>query len=227
MKGEAVPPSHMALAHNLPKNTAALPKSEHIFPIFDTLLQRSEREAFLGQKSKVVWLTGLSGAGKSTIARLAERMLFQKGVFCQVLDGDNIRSGINSNLGFSNADRIENIRRIAEVARLFLDCGVVTLCSFISPTKDMRQMARQIVGESDFIEVYVKAPLDICEQRDVKGLYTKARRGEIERFTGVSAPYEEPERPALVLETTTESPANSATRLVDFLMPIVKPAVKG
>ncbi len=222
MKGEAVPDEMRPTAAPVP-TVLSMAKEKHLHPIHHLLLSRSEREAFLGQRSRVVWLTGLSGSGKSTIAHLAERMLFQNGVFCQVLDGDNIRTGINANLGFSQADRTENIRRIAEVAKLYLHSGVVAICSFISPTREMRNMARQIIGEEDFIEVYVKAPLELCERRDVKGLYAKARRGEIEAFTGISSPYEEPDRPALVLYTDRESPETSAEKLLAFLLPIVKP----
>ncbi|MEM6380382.1 MAG: adenylyl-sulfate kinase, partial [Bacteroidota bacterium] len=153
--------------------------AENIHPIFDQLLQRNDREQRLQQKSKVLWLTGLSGSGKSTIARQLEQALFQKGFFPQVLDGDNIRSGINNNLGFQEVDRIENIRRISEVSKLYLHSGVICINSFISPTKAIRAMAKEIIGPDDFIEIYINAPLEVCEQRDVKGLYKKARKGEI------------------------------------------------
>ena len=175
--------------------------AENIHPIFDRLLTRTEREQRIGQRSKVVWLTGLSGSGKSTIAQHLEQLLFREGYFAQVLDGDNIRSGINNNLGFSVEDRAENIRRIAEVAKLYLHSGIITLASFISPTKAIREMAKNIVGPEDFIEIYVNAPLEVCEQRDVKGLYVKARKGEIKGFTGIDSPYEAPEAPALEVRT--------------------------
>ena len=152
---------------------------DNIHPIFDRLLNRSEREQRLQQRAKVCWFTGLSGSGKSTIAQGVERQLFAEGYFPQVLDGDNIRVGINNNLGFSLADRQENIRRIAEVAKLYLNSGVVVLCSFISPTQAIRNMAREIIGAEDFLEIFVDTPLEICEARDVKGLYAKARKGEI------------------------------------------------
>ena len=152
--------------------------TENIHPIFDRLLQRSDREQRLGQRGKVLWLTGLSGSGKSTIAQHLERKLHNEGFFAQVLDGDNIRSGINSNLSFSPEDRAENIRRIAEIAKLYLQSGVITINSFISPTKAIRAKAEAIVGATDFIEIFINTPLEICEARDVKGLYKKARKGK-------------------------------------------------
>lgn len=173
----------------------------NIHPIFDRLLQRSDREKRLGQCSKVLWLTGLSGSGKSTIAQHLERKLYNEGFFAQVLDGDNIRSGINNNLSFSPEDRKENIRRISEIAKLYLNSGVITLNSFISPTIEIRQMAKDIVGEKDFIEVFINTPIEICEARDVKGLYKKARKGEIKGFTGIDAPYEAPENPDIEVKT--------------------------
>ena len=157
---------------------------KNIHPIFDQLLSREQREARLGQKSRALWLTGLSGSGKSTIARHLEKRLFTAGFFPQVLDGDNIRSGMNSNLGFSLEDRQENIRRIAELAKLYLHSGIITINSFISPTRKIRQMAQEIIGTTDFIEIFINAPLEVCEQRDVKGLYQKARRGENQRLYG-------------------------------------------
>lgn len=158
--------------------------AENIHPIFDRLLTRQEREKRLRQHSKVIWLTGLSGSGKSTIAQRLEQLLFSEGYFAQVLDGDNIRMGISNNLGFSVEDREENIRRIAEVAKLYLHSGILTLASFISPTRAIRDMARKIIGPEDFVEIYINAPLEVCEQRDVKGLYAKARRGEIKGLPG-------------------------------------------
>lgn len=175
--------------------------ANHIHPIFDRLLQRSDREQLLGQRAKVLWLTGLSGSGKSTIARELERALHHQGKLAQVLDGDNIRSGINSDLSFSLEDRQENIRRIAEIAKLYLNTGIITICSFISPTIEIRNMVQKIVGDADFIEVYINAPIEICEQRDVKGLYQKARAGEIKGFTGIDSPYEAPRHPAIEVRT--------------------------
>jgi adenylylsulfate kinase len=175
--------------------------AEHIHPIFEHLIQRAERERRLGQKARVLWLTGLSGSGKSTIARHLERLLFTEGFFPQVLDGDNIRSGINNNLGFSPEERRENIRRIAEVAHLYLHSGIICINSFISPTREMRALARDIIGADDFLEIYINAPLEVCEERDVKGLYAKARQGIIKGFTGIDAPYEAPENPFLEIKT--------------------------
>ena len=166
--------------------------AEHIHPVFHRMVSRTEREAFLKQQGRVLWFTGLSGSGKSTIAIALERALFERAQFAQILDGDNIRSGINANLGFSLEDRRENIRRIAEVAKLYKESGIITLCSFISPTLKMRAMARDIIGASDFSEVFIDTPLEICERRDVKGLYEKARAGEIKGFTGIDSPYEPP-----------------------------------
>lgn len=194
----------------------------NIHPVFDKLLTREEREAFLKQKSKVIWMTGLSGSGKSTIAVQLEQKLLENGHFAQVLDGDNIRSGINNNLGFSLEDRTENIRRIAEVAKLYLNSGIVTICTFISPTRQIREFAKQIIGEVDFIEIYVSAPLAVCEARDVKGLYQKARAGQIKDFTGIDSPYEPPVRPALTLDTDKEDLETSTNRALDFLLPLLK-----
>lgn len=175
--------------------------ANNIYPIFNRLLQRSDREQRLEQRSKVLWLTGLSGSGKSTIAQHLERKLHNEGFFAQVLDGDNIRSGISNNLGFSLKDRQENVRRIAEVARLYLSSGIITLSSFISPTRAIRQMAKDIIGKEDFVEIYINAPLEVCEQRDVKGLYAKARSGIIKDFTGIDAPYEAPENSPIEIRT--------------------------
>lgn len=174
----------------------------NIYPVFDKMLGRSDRESLLKQHGIVLWFTGLSGSGKSTLAIALERELFKSGFICRLLDGDNIRTGINNNLGFSEADRIENIRRIAEVAKLFADSGIVTLASFISPTREIRKMAEKIIGKDDFMEIYVSTPLEVCESRDVKGLYKKARRGEIKDFTGISAPFEAPDSPAISIDTS-------------------------
>ncbi len=194
----------------------------HIHPTFDQMLSRDERQQFLRQKSKVIWLTGLSGSGKSTIGHALERKLMENGYFAQMLDGDNIRSGINSNLGFSLEDRQENIRRIAEVAKLYCHSGVVTICTFISPTREIRQYAKDIIGAEDFIEVYVNAPLEVCEERDVKGLYQKARKGEIKEFTGIDSPYEAPEHPALELNTAEEPLETSVEKLFNYLQPHIR-----
>ncbi len=195
---------------------------EHIHPIFDRILQRADKEALLGQQAKVIWLTGLSGSGKSTIAQHAEKIFHQKGLLTMLLDGDNIRTGINNNLTFSDTDRIENIRRIAEVSKLFLNCGIITLNSFVSPTNEIRKMAREIIGEDDFMEIYVNAPLEVCEARDVKGLYAKARKGLIPDFTGITAPFEAPENPALEIRTDQMEVNESVQMLMDFILPIVE-----
>ncbi len=175
--------------------------ADNIFPHFDQMISREFRENKLGQRSKVIWLTGLSGSGKSTIGLALEKRLFQENFVAQLLDGDNIRSGINKNLGFSEEDRKENIRRIAEIAKLYLSSGIITINSFISPTAETRNIAKEIVGDADFLEIYINAPMATCEARDVKGLYKKARAGEIQGFTGVNQVYEEPENPALELRT--------------------------
>jgi adenylylsulfate kinase len=189
--------------------------SENIHPVFDQLLQRADREKLLGQKAKVIWLTGLSGSGKSTLAIGLERELHRAGKLAYVLDGDNVRTGINSNVGFSEDDRKENIRRIAEVAKLFLEAGVITICSFVSPTNELRALAKQIIGAQDFLEVYVNASLENCEKRDVKGLYAKARSGEIKDFTGIHQVFEAPEQPWLEIQTDAQSPAESLALLTD------------
>ncbi len=189
----------------------------HIFPIHDRLLQRSAKEGLLGQKGICLWLTGLSGSGKSTVAQHLEAELFALGHLTQVLDGDNIRAGLNNNLTFSESDRVENIRRVAEVAKLFVHCGAITIVTFISPTAESRAMAKRIVGADDFVEVFVNAPLETCEQRDVKGLYAKARRGEIPEFTGVSAPYESPADPDVEVRTDLLEVGECVSRIVDHL----------
>jgi adenylylsulfate kinase len=164
-------------------------------------------------------MTGLSGSGKSTIAIALERELHQRGRFCAVLDGDNVRTGINSNLGFSDADRMENIRRIAEVAKLFVQNGAVVICCFVSPTVAMREQAKAIIGEGDFIEAFIDTPIEVCEARDVKGLYAKARAGEVKDFTGISAPFESPLAPAIRVATAGRSEEASTAELLNFILP--------
>ena len=196
---------------------------KHIYPIFDRMLQRNDREKLLGQKGIMLWFTGLSGSGKSTLAIALERELYNSCILCRILDGDNIRTGINNNLGFTEADRVENIRRIAEVAKLFVDCGVVTIAAFISPTEQIRQMAADIIGKDDFFEIYVNTPLEVCEERDVKGLYKKARQGEIKNFTGISAPFEAPLNPAITIDTSACSLEESINLLKKIIIPQIKP----
>ena len=193
----------------------------NIYPIFDRMQTRADKEQLLGQRGIMIWFTGLSGSGKSTLAIALERELSQRGLLCRILDGDNIRSGINNNLGFSADDRRENIRRIAEVGKLFVDTGIITLAAFISPDNEMRGMASDIIGADSFLEVYVSTPLEECERRDVKGLYAKARRGEIKNFTGISAPFEAPMSPALDLDTSKLSLQESVERLLEMILPKV------
>lgn len=175
---------------------------KNIHPVFDKIVSREAKEERLKQKAKVIWFTGLSGSGKTTVSSALEKKLFEMGYFTQLLDGDNIRTGINNNLGFSQEDRLENIRRIAEVSKLIMNCGVIVLCAFISPTDKIRNMAKSIIGEDDFIEVFVDTPIEVCEQRDVKGLYEKARKGIIKDFTGISAPFDKPADANVVIDTS-------------------------
>lgn len=191
--------------------------AENIYPIYDRMMTRQDKEALLRQHGMLVWFTGLSGSGKSTVAMGVERELHSRGILCRILDGDNIRAGINNNLGFSADDRRENIRRIAEVGRLFVQTGIVTLACFVSPTEELRQMAAEIVGREDFLEVYVSTPLEECERRDVKGLYARARRGEVKDFTGVSAPFEAPREPALSIDTSRLSLEESVRTVVELI----------
>lgn len=192
-------------------------KQDNIYPIFDRMLTRSDKEKLLGQRGVMLWFTGLSGSGKSTVAIALERELQKRGLLCRILDGDNIRSGINSNLGFSAEDRRENIRRIAEIGKLFVDTGIITLAAFISPTNELRQMAEKIIGAADFKEIYVSTPLAVCEQRDVKELYARARKGDVKNFTGISAPFEVPQHPALTLDTSCLSIVESVNKLIELL----------
>lgn len=194
----------------------------NIFPIFDELLQKNDKENLLKQKAFTVWMTGLSGSGKSTVAKGLERQLHKQGFLTQILDGDNIRAGINKNLGFSEQDRAENIRRIAEVSKLFINCGVITLNCFVSPTKKMRQMAKEIIGTDNFIEVYINASISECEKRDTKGLYAKARSGEIKNFTGIDAPFEAPENPVIEINTAELSIDKSIQKVLDYILPKIE-----
>ena len=180
-------------------------------------VSREERERLLNQKGALIWTTGLSGSGKSTIAYTLEHALVQRGHLCYVLDGDNIRHGLNKNLGFSAEDREENIRRLGEVGKLFVDAGVITITAFISPYRADRNTARETIGGDSFFEVFCDAPLDVCEQRDPKGLYKNARAGEIKGFTGIDDPYEAPENPELVLDTSKTSPQEAAVILCEML----------
>jgi len=180
-------------------------------------VNRLRREAQNNHRSVAVWFTGFSGSGKSTIAHAVEESLFQKNCRTFVLDGDNVRHGLCDDLGFTVSDRSENIRRISQIVRLFVDAGLITLAAFISPMRKDRERARQLIGEKDFIEIYVRCPIEICESRDDKGLYRRARVGEIPEFTGISAPYEEPEAPALILDTGVNSIEQCADRVIQLL----------
>ena len=186
----------------------------NIHPVFDYMLSRAERERALGQRARVLWFTGLSGSGKTTIAVALERKLFDMGRFAQILDGDNIRSGINSNLGFSPADRMENIRRVAEISKLYLNSGIICINCFISPKSEMRELARNIIGREDFTEVFIDTPLDVCEKRDPKGLYLKARAGLIPHFTGIDDEYEPPLNPDIVVNANFLSVEEAVNKIL-------------
>ena len=190
---------------------------DNIYPIFDRMLSRHDKEQLLGQKGVMLWFTGLSGSGKSTVAIALERELQKRGLLCRILDGDNIRTGINANLGFSADDRRENIRRVAEVAKLFVDTGIITIAAFVSLTEDLRNLAQHIIGKDDFKEIFISTPIEECERRDVKGLYARARRGEVKNFTGISAPFEAPQHPALSLDTSKLSLEESVAQLLQLL----------
>ena len=195
---------------------------ENIYPIFAKMQSRSEKEQFLGQKEMTLWFTGLSGSGKSTVAIALERALASEGILCRIIDGDNVRSALNSDLGFSAEDRVENIRRIAEVCKLFTQTGIVTLATFISPTRELREMARSIIGSEDFMEIYVSTSLEECERRDVKGLYAKARKGEIKNFTGISAPFEAPLSPDASIDTGKLTLDESVSQIMQAAMPRIR-----
>ena len=195
---------------------------ENIFPVFEQLLKKSNKESLLSQKGKTIWMTGLSGSGKTTLATGLENTLHRKGFLTQVLDGDNIRTGINSNLGFSTEDREENIRRISEVSKLLVNCGIITINCFVSPLSSNRETARKIIGNENFVEIYINASLEECEKRDTKGLYKKARRGEIKDFTGVNAPFEPPLNPYLEVQTDQLSVEKSLQIILDCILPVIK-----
>ena len=196
--------------------------NDNVYPIFERMVGRAEREQQTGHRAAVVWFTGLSGSGKSTVAVQVERRLFERGYRVQLLDGDNIRSGLNQNLGFSPEDRRENTRRIAEVAKLFVQNGTIALCSFVSPTETIRSVARDVIGADDFHLIFVDTPLSVCEARDVKGLYAKARRGDIPNFTGISAPFEHPENSFLTIQTEGRTVSQSTDAVLASLLPQFK-----
>ncbi|WP_310993566.1 adenylyl-sulfate kinase [Aequorivita marina] len=193
----------------------------HIIP-HDHVITQDDRNKLHGHQSKVIWFTGLSGSGKSTLASRLEQLLMEQGMHTYILDGDNVRSGLNKDLGFTEEDRYENLRRIAEVAKLMTDSGLIVLSAFVSPLNKDREMVRDIIGNNNFVEIYIATSLEECERRDVKGLYKKARSGEISNFTGLSAPYEPPENPDLVIRTENQNVAESATQVLKFLLEVQK-----
>lgn len=195
--------------------------STNIHPTFDQLLDRNDKENLLKQKATCLWLTGLSGSGKTTIAKGLEKKLHNEGYMTQLLDGDNVRTGLCNNLSFSIEDRQENIRRIAELNKLFLDAGVITISCFVSPTIEIREMAKSIIG-LDFQEVFINTPLEVCESRDVKGLYAKARKGEIKNFTGIDSPFEAPLNPNIELKTENQSIESSVEDLYSQIIETIK-----
>jgi adenylylsulfate kinase len=196
--------------------------TDNIFPERDSFLGRPEKETLLKQHGLVIWFTGLSGSGKSTLAISVEKELYKKDILTQVLDGDKIRNGLNNNLGFTEIDRIENIRRIAEVSKLFCESGIVTISAFISPTQSIRNMAQSIIGNENFFEIYLSTPIEKCESRDTKGLYKKARAGIIIDFTGVSSTYEVPEDPKMVIDTSNLSIEECTKMIIDNIMPQIR-----
>jgi len=194
---------------------------DHIYPVFDKMLPREAKEELLGQRGAVIWMYGLSGSGKSTLANLLERRLHEQGKMVKVLDGDNVRSGLNSNLGFSDEDRLENIRRVAEVAKLFAESGIVTVTSFITPNNELRDLAREVIGDNDLLEVYVKASFETCAERDPKGLYAKVKAGEVKQFTGKDSAFEEPSRPDLIIDTETLSEDDALEQLFAAVLAMI------
>jgi adenylylsulfate kinase len=193
----------------------------NIYPIFNTTLSKVEKEALIKQRGLVIWMVGLSGSGKSTLATALENSLHKEGYLTQLLDGDNLRVGVNNNLTFSPDDRKENIRRAAETAKLFMNAGLVTICSFISPVEEIRTMAKAIIGDG-YTEVFVECPIAVCEERDVKGLYAKARKGEIKDFTGISAPFDAPINPDIKVNTAEQTLEESHQVLVNKILERIK-----
>ena len=193
-----------------------------IFPVLDQLIQRQEKERFLGQRSKVIWFTGLPCSGKTTLAIALEHDLFRRGYLCQLLDGDVVRAGINNNLGYSASDRNENIRRIAEISKLFVSNGIITINAFVSPTNELRDLARKIIGPHDYFEIFLNPSVETCEKRDVKGMYHKARMGEIIDFTGVNAPFEASLNADLELKTDAFSVKECLADMLEAIIPNIE-----
>lgn len=195
---------------------------EHLFSSKKELISREKKEILLNQKGICLWLTGLSGSGKTTIAKIVSEKLHENRILTKVLDGDNIRLGINNNLSFSDDDRLENVRRTAEIAKLFVECGVVTICCLVSPTIKIRKLAKKIIGQSDFYEIFINTSLKQCKKRDTKGLYKKAENGIVKNFTGVSAPYQAPTKPILSIPTQNLSKEESSEILFRFAYKLIK-----
>ena len=194
---------------------------DNIFSTHHELIPKTEMDKLLKQKGICLWLTGLSGSGKTSIANYVAKKLHAKGFLTKVLDGDNIRLGINKNLSFSEADRMENVRRTAEISKLFVDCGIITICCLVSPKKNMRTLAKEIIGKKNFYEIFISTSLEDCEIRDTKGLYKKARSGELLNFTGISSPYEEPIGPSLNISTKENNIEESSKILYNFVLPLI------
>lgn len=197
--------------------------SENLYPDFEGFLKRQDKESLLNQKGKSLWLTGLSGSGKTTLAVALEKKLHDAKILVKVFDGDIVRATINQDADFSEEGRRQHIEKIAHISKAFVDCGIVVINCFISPKASMREAAKNIIGQSDFIEVFLSCPLGICEKRDPKGLYAKARRGDIKNFTGIDSPYEAPETPAKIIDTAAMSVEDAATELFNFVLPQIKP----
>jgi|TARA_B110000116_G_scaffold120735_1_gene104699 adenylylsulfate kinase len=196
--------------------------NNNIFPVFNNIISKENKEKQLKQKAKVIWMTGLSGSGKTTIAIEVEKILSKKGYLVQILDGDNIRVGISNNLSFSDEDRLENIRRISEVSKLFINCGVITINCFVSPSNKIRQQAKEIIGEENFIGVFINTDLNTCEKRDTKGLYKKARKGEIDNFTGISSKFEIPDSTYVNINTSNSSINKCVNQLIEVILPKIQ-----
>lgn len=211
----------LPLPPKIPTFATLMAKPEHIVPQ-NYRITRADRSAALGHRPCIVWLTGLSGSGKSTLANLVEQELFRNQIHTYVLDGDNVRHGLNSNVDFSPEGRKENIRRVGEVSKLFVDAGLVVITAFISPFRNDRDFVRSLVNKNEFVEIYVDCPVEVCEERDVKGLYKKARSGEIPDFTGISSPFEAPLNPEIVVKTAGETELQSAKKIVDYLMNLIR-----
>ena len=197
------------------------PLNDNIYPIFNQIISKREKEKRLKQNAKCIWLTGLSGSGKTTLALKLEKTLFEKGFLVQILDGDNIRTGISNNLDFSENDRLENIRRIAEVSKLFVNCGIITINCFVSPSNKIRSQAKKIIGDENFIGIYINADLSTCEKRDTKGLYKKARKGEIKNFTGISSIFEKPDKTFIEINTNNNI-EKSFNDLIKTILPKIQ-----